>query len=120
MARTYGSQKRLLLLSHAFHEKRVQQEEKSLIKYPNISSAIRPVPHCDGLPISEPCEEADLLSSDYAESSDESSISEPCTSRSVEFGNTTAEPHLINESELNDLVRDLNLPKVKAELLASD
>jgi len=27
--------------------------------------------------------------------------------------------YLINESELNDLVRDLDLPKVKAELLAS-
>ena len=93
--------------------------KKSLIKYPKLPSAICPVPHCDELPIPELCEEADLLSSDYAESSDESSISEPCTSRSVEFGNTTAEPHLIYESELNDLVRDLNLPKVKAELLAS-
>ena len=31
----------------------------------------------------------------------------------------TVEPHLINESELNDLVRDLDSPKVKVELLAS-
>ena len=87
-------------------KKRFNRKKKSLIKYPNLPFAIRPVPHCDELPIAEPCEEADLLSSDYAESSDESSIFEPCTPRSVEFGNTTAEPHLINESELNDLVRE--------------
>ena len=99
-------------------KKGFNRKKTSLIKYPNIPSAIRPVPHCDELPIPEPCEEADLLSSDYAESRDESSISEPCTSKSVEFGNTTAEPHLISESELNDLVRDINVPKVKAELLA--
>ena len=58
------------------------------------------------------------MSSDNAESSEEYSVSEPCTSRNKKFGITT-EPHLINESKLNDLVRDLDLPKVKAELLAS-
>ena len=60
----------------------------------------------------------DLLSSDDAESSEECSVTEPCTSTNEEFGITT-EPHLINESELNDLVRDLDFPKVKVELLAS-
>ena len=29
------------------------------------------------------------------------------------------QPHLINQSELNDLIRDLNLTKDNAELLAS-
>ena len=82
-----------------------------------IPSAIRPIPHSDELPIPEPSE-IDLLSSDDAESNEECSVSEPCTSRNEEFGITT-EPDLINESELNDLVRDLNFPKVKAELLAS-
>ena len=56
---------------------------------------------------------------DDAESSEESSISEPWISKNEEFGITTSEPHLINESELNDLIRYLDLPKVKAELLAS-
>ena len=55
------------------------------------------------------------MSSDDAESNEECSVSEPCTSRNEEFGITT-EPHLINESELNDLVWDLHLPKVKPEL----
>ena len=93
------------------------RKKKSVIEYLNIPSAIRPVPHSDELPIPEP-RETDLLSSDDAESSEECSVSKPCTSRNEEFG-ITPEPHLINECELNDLVRDLNLPKVKAELLAS-
>ena len=92
-------------------------KKKSVIEYPNIPSAIRPVCHSDKLPIPEP-HEIDLLSSDDAESSEECSVSEPCTFRNEEFGITT-EPHLINESELNDLVSDLDLLKVKAELLAS-
>ena len=69
--------------------------KKSSIEYPSMPSAIRPVPHSDELPISEPCE-VDLLSLDDAESSEESSISKPCTSWNKEFGITTSEPHLIN------------------------
>ena len=114
--RTYGSYKRLLLLSHAFHKKRFNRKKKSSIEYPNIPSAIRPLPCSDELPIPKPCE-VGLLSSDDAESGEEYGISEPCTSRSEEFG-ITSELHEINESGLNDLVRDLDLPKVKAKLLA--
>ena len=117
LERTYGSRKRLFLLSDAFHEKRILQEEV-LIEYPNIPSATRPVPHNDEPHIPEPYE-IGLLSSDDAESSEESSISEPYTSRIEEFRITTSESHLFNESELNDLVSDLDLPKVNAELLAS-
>ena len=98
-------------------KKGFNRKKKSVIEYPNIPSAIRPIPHSDELPIPEP-REIDLLSSDNAESSEECSVSEPCTSRNKKFGITT-KPHLINESKLNDLVRDLDLPKVKAELLAS-
>ena len=98
-------------------KKGFNRKKKSVIEYPNIPSAIRPVRHSDELPIPEP-REIDLLSSDDAESSEVCSVTEPCTSTNEEFGITT-EPHLINESELNDLVRDLDLPKVKVELLAS-
>ena len=98
-------------------KKGFNRKKKSVIEYPNIPSAIRPIPHSDELPIPEP-REIDLLSSDNAESSEECSVSEPCTSRNKKFGITT-KPHLINESKLNNLVRDLDLPKVKAELLAS-
>ena len=99
-------------------KKGFNRKRKSLIEYPNIPSATCPVLHSDNLPIPEPCE-VDLLSSDDAESSKESSISKPCTSWNKEFGITTSESHLINKSALNDLVKDLDFPKVKAELLAS-
>ena len=98
-------------------KKGFNKKKKSVIEYPNIPSAIRPVSHSDELPIPEP-RSIDLLSSDDAESNEECSVSKPYTSRNEEFGITT-EPHLINKSKLNDLVSDLDLPKVEAELLAS-
>ena len=116
LEKTYGSCKRMLLLSHAFHKKRFNRK-KSSIEDPNIPSAICPVPRSVELPIPEPCE-VDPLSSDDAESGEESSISEPCSSSNEEFG-ITSKPHSINENGLNDLVRDLDLQNVKAELLAS-
>ena len=77
--------------------------KKSVTEYPSIPSTIRPVPHSDELPIPE-SRKIDLLSSDDAESSEKYSVSKPCTSRNEKFFITT-EPHLINGSELNDLVR---------------
>ena len=91
LERTNGSRKRLLLLSHAFHEKGFNRKKKSVIEYLNIPSAIRPVPHSDELPIPEP-RDIDLLNSDDAESNEECSVFEPCTSKNEEFGITT-EPH---------------------------
>ena len=66
-------------------KKEFNKKKKSVIEYPNIPSTICPVPHSDELPIPEPCK-IDLLSSDDAESSEECSVSEPCTSRNEEFG----------------------------------
>ena len=51
-------------------KKGFNRKKKSVIEYPNIPSAIRPVRHSDELPIPEP-HEIDLLSSDDAESSEE-------------------------------------------------
>lgn len=41
------------------------------------------------------------------------------TQVSDDFVNTHEEPHMIIQAELNDLARDLNLSKSKAELLGS-
>ena len=60
-------------------KKGFNRKKKFVIEYPNIPSAIRPVPHSYELPIPEP-REIDLLSSDDAESSEERSVSEPYTS----------------------------------------
>lgn len=86
---------------------------KDKIKYPDVPSAIRPVPHDATLPVPVPPEKLSLTSS-------ESSSSPPSDSDTSEnFEADVNEPHLIEQSELNDLVRDLSLPKDKAELLAS-
>ena len=98
-------------------KKGFNRKKKSLIEYPDIPSVIRPVPHSDQLLTPEQCK-IDQLCSDDAESSEESSISDPCTSRNKKFG-ITSQPHSINESGLNDLVSDLDFPKFKADLLAS-
>ena len=66
------------------------RKKKSFIEYPEIPSAIDPVSHSDQLPIPELCE-IDLLCLGDAESSEEFSISEHCTSRNEEFGIITSD-----------------------------
>lgn len=78
-------------------------------KYHDVSSVSKPVPRTssDPLPV---CPGA-------SENAQKSSTPSPPTSDSSDFvmeGN-----HLISQSELSDLIRDLHLSKQKAELLAS-
>ncbi|CAF4935123.1 unnamed protein product [Pieris macdunnoughi] len=83
------------------------------IEYPNLPSTSAPVPHSENFPVpSNPkrkAEEQLPLSQICSNSGDSEFV---ITSPSVE-------PHLINSEEFDDLVRDLNLPKLKAEILAS-
>ncbi|XP_076324370.1 uncharacterized protein LOC143232621 [Tachypleus tridentatus] len=90
-------------------------KNKKSIEYPNLPSAMRPVPHDDSLPIPKPPEEWTLDEPDeetamQGTGSDIDPDFKPCSS-----GN----PHVITQSELNDLVRDLGLSKAKAKLLGS-
>lgn len=90
-------------------------KSKKSIEYPNLPSAMRPVPHDDSLTIPKPPEEWTLDEPDeetamQGTGSDIDPDFEPCSS---------GDPHLITQSELNDLVRDLGLSKAKAELLGS-
>ena len=82
-----------------------------------MHSAIRPVPHSVEVPIPEfsklyliseidDCEITDLLSGE------DDCFNQVRSSRSKS-------PQLFNQFELNDLVRDLDLPKESAELLGS-
>ena len=81
---------------------------------------MRLVPHGEGCPVPEPPEIV-TLESEKEEDDEICDISEPSTSKDHEFAQNemSAEPHRITQNELNDLVRDLELPTVKAELLAS-
>ena len=80
------------------------------IKYPNLRSAMRPVPHSDDLPVPTPPVNKDLLSS-----SDE----EMPSRESTYLGISGNELHWITQENLNDLAHDLYLSKQQSELLAS-
>ena len=92
------------------------------ISYPSIPSAIRPVLHTDEFP---PPIFNGFISSDDEETESEEKCME-CeykrTDTESEDSSTEvkkATPQQFNQSELNDLVRDLDLSKQAAELLAS-
>lgn len=85
---------------------------KKDILYPNIPSAIRPIPHDPDIPVPLP-PESDTLSSGSRSTEIESPMDH------IYEPGTTGDDRCFNQSELNDLVRDLNLPKESAELLGS-
>lgn len=94
-------------------------KNKHKIVYPSLDSAIRPIPHDESLPV--PVPPSDGLAS--VESDEEHG--EGAYGYNPEFvdpdyvPDEDSEPKTFTQSELNDLIRDLNLSKDKAELLAS-
>ena len=88
---------------------------KSII-YPNIPSAIRPVPHSKELPVPVPPKNWSLDDLDECATSVDSEIEED---EDPDYTEKATEPQLISQSKLNDLIRDLHLSKSQAELLAS-
>jgi len=98
----------------------MSMKKKSTLVYPNTPSEIRPVPHGDGLLVHEPPDNFAMYS-DYEDivssNSDEQQTS---ASRDADYLlSTHSSNHKITKGELYDLIRDLELPKIKAELLAS-
>jgi hypothetical protein len=99
--------------------KRRAGENAKKIVYPDLPSTSSPVPHSENFPVPYRSE-LDNFQIQASQTSTESS--EPLTNtdhsefmiKSLSFG-----PHLITSKEFNDLVRDLNLPKSKAEILGS-
>ncbi|GBO34590.1 hypothetical protein AVEN_50030-1 [Araneus ventricosus] len=102
------------------------KKKKSTIECPNILSALRPVSHGEGLPIPETPTDCHISSDeedlDVSHNSPQTSTS-ACggSRRDDDFScfDETSSPHKITSVELNDLVRDLDLSKSKAEILAS-
>lgn len=84
------------------------------ISYPNLDSAIRPVPHSSEIPIPQPPSSLD----EYLSESEDEDTLPPQDESSSDFSFDEG-PELFSQSELNDLVRDLGLSKDAAELLGS-
>jgi len=85
-----------------------------------IRPAIRPVPHTEDLPVPVPLQQYILDSDDYPTEKREKTT-QPSTSTDADFTADlqSNEFHRITQEELNALIRDLDLPKCKAELLGS-
>ena len=90
---------------------------KSLINYPNLPSIIRPVPHFDEVPVPE------FIKLDVISEIDDHESTVSISGGDEDFVPVTSSrsksPQLFNQSELNDSVRDLDLPKESAELLGT-
>jgi hypothetical protein len=93
-------------------------KSKHTTVYPGILSALRPVKHDDSLPIPKPPQQWNLHEGEPTSTSPEYEPGPSCCNVNPDFVEVTV-PHLITQSELKDLVRDLNLSKMQAELLAS-
>lgn len=89
------------------------RHKKRLIEYPNIESARRPEKHSEDVPVPVFTALLDLTDDEDEESSLEDDAS-GCDYQPPSLGS-----ELFSQFELNDLVRDLSLPKKAAELLAS-
>ena len=101
--------------------KSVGKKNRHKISYPNIPSAIQPVPHCENLPVP-------VFNGFYssADSDDNQREHEGCNNKIVfeseSFSddiNRLSAPELFSQTELNDLVRDLGLFKKAEEIQAS-
>lgn len=85
------------------------------IKYANVTSVTKPVPHSDNLPIPTPPETDGNV---YMDTDDE------IEDQQFDIGDPlyipdTKTPHALSQGDFNDLVRDLSLTKELSELLAS-
>ncbi|KAL3273470.1 hypothetical protein HHI36_014913 [Cryptolaemus montrouzieri] len=83
---------------------------KQAISYPNLQSAIRPIPHGTEIPVPKvPATLEEVPSSD-----EDGAVPTADEQLTFEFEDDRS-PKLFCQGELNDLVRDLNLPKNKAQ-----
>ncbi len=97
----------------ALNLKGINRKNRQTLVYRNLASATRPVPHSEELPVPI----FSVLPQITLPLTEKHSSPEDDT-RDQDFS-IEALPQLFSQVELNDLVRDLNLSKNSAELLAS-
>lgn len=95
------------------------KKNKHKISYPNLNSAIRPVPHSDDVPVPHFTEFPSLDDEDHDQDVMSADSEHGTDVDFEECGPSSKEPECFNQAELNDLTRDLGLSKETSELLAS-
>ena len=97
----------------------VGKKNRHKISYPSIFSAIRPVPHCEELPVPVFRSFSSCEDSAYDQGEHQGCHNEVvCKSESfLDNINWLSAPEPFSQTELNDLVCDLRLPKKVAEIL---
>ena len=94
------------------------RKNKHLIQYPNLDSALRSIPHSDQIPLTI-FTHLPQINDKYSASSSDLSQDQLEDSEFPNSGSNLDRRSPFNQLQLNDLVRDLYLPKQSAELLAS-
>jgi hypothetical protein len=99
-----------------FREEKTAYYTEHTIVYPNITSVLGPVKHDDSLSIHEPPQQGSLHEEEPTSISPEDKPGPSCSSVDPDFLELTL-PHLISQSELNDLVRELSLSEYSGRTL---
>jgi len=98
------------------------KKKKWTVVYPNILSALCPVPQGKGSSIPEPPKEFNINSDDEDEGELTSGSPELPASTELHVSHSRSfapQPHILTQDKLNNFVRDLELSKSKAKLLGS-
>ena len=93
--------------------KGINRKNKYNVQYPDVPSAIRPIPHSRDLPVPEL--DVKMEYSSYSEHSHMTVVSGDDTFKPEEGD----QPVSLTQAELNDLARDQNLSKDSAQLLGT-
>jgi len=94
-------------------------KSKPTVKYPDLPSTMKSVPHSDKLPVSQHLE--NLTFSDDNSDSDEKhgqqEVDNVVCNPTLQVRCSSSQPHLLTPGDLNDFVRDLHLSKKQATIL---
>ena len=100
----------------------ITKKKKWTIVYPNIPSALRPVPHGEGISVPEPPKEFTIDSDEEDEGESTSGSPEPPVSTEPHVSHcrsSAPQSHILTQDELKDHFRELELSKSKADILGS-
>ena len=98
--------------------KRHSRNNKRLIQYPNLNSSLRPIPHSEQIRVPT-FTHLPQIDDEYSASSSELSQDQLEDSKFQISDSSLIKRSPFNQLQLNDLVRDLYLPKQSAELPTS-